>query len=472
MKFQLRPYQRDTLDKLRDCLKNGSKRPILCLPTGAGKTVTFSHIAEATIAKGGKVIVVCHRRELIEQARKTMRAYGVPINGVSFHMVQTLARNMHKIPIGTNVAICDECHIGNFRAFADKLPESITLIGATATPLSASKKNPLNKTFDDVVNPVTIAGLVDDGYLAGPLHIQAKIDESKLEIGKDGEFTSASLDDTYMGLFVNIDEAYRQRRGKTIIFCSSIIVTDAVAERLCVPSVHSKMSDVERDAIVNAFKNTPCGTIVNCGILTAGFDDPEIETVIVFRATTSLPLWLQMCGRGSRVIPGKKSEFLIIDMGNNIKRHGLWHLDRDWKYIFENEGKKKLLKAAPYKNCINKDCECLIHASARVCEFCGTEQPTNEVKKEAAKTFVEIAYEKQEIPNYLRKPWADMDAWELLQRAEIGNVKNRKKYSMGWVLAQIKQKPKQQAIEMLKEVCILKGYEKGWVYFQQKKLGI
>lgn len=469
MKFKLRPYQEDTIEQLRQAFRNGSKRPILCLPTGAGKTVTFSQIADASTKKGNRVLVVCHRKELIEQARNTMMAYGVDLLRVRFEMVQTLARSPQKIP-SCSVCIIDECHIGNFRKFVEMLPPTVMIIGATATPISATKKKPLRNTFTSVIAPVQISDLVDQGYLAKPTHHFAKFDDSKLQIGSDGEYTTASQDEAYMGLFGNITEAYANRQGKTIIFCNSIKVSVEVAYILGAYCVHSKMSESERDEIVSRFKASPDGTIVNCGILTAGFDDPEIETVIVFRATTSLSLWLQMCGRGSRVIPGVKDSFQIIDMGNNIRRHGLWHLDRNWIYIFDNEGKRKTEGAAPYKNCINPECQCLIPASAKICEYCGTTQPLKKKEEMHANGFEVMEYGTNELPAYLKKPWSEMTTSELIERAKIGNLQSRKPYKFGWIMGQIKQRDTKEARQMIEELAILKGYSKGWIFHQLENL--
>jgi superfamily II DNA or RNA helicase len=469
MKFTLRAYQQETIDLLRQSFKSGSKRPILCLPTGAGKTVTFSQIAEAATAKGNRVLVVCHRKELIEQARTTMQAYGVDVLRVSFQMVQTLVRNPHKIP-SCSVCIIDECHIGNFRKFVEMLPPTVMCIGATATPISATKKHPLRQTFTSVISPVQIADLIEQGYLAKPTHHLAKFDDSQLKIGSDGEYTTASQDEAYMGLFGNINEAYTQRHGKTIIFCSSIKVSVEVAAMLGAYVVHSNMPEAERDHIIRAYKSSQDACIVNCGILTAGFDDPLIRTVIVFRATTSLSLWLQMCGRGSRVIPGAKDAFHIIDMGNNIRRHGLWHLERDWSYIFENEGKKKSTGEAPYKNCVNKECGCLILASARTCAYCGAVQPVKPKEQILATGFETLEYGEQAIPSHLRKPWSEMSVEELIERAAIGNLQSRKPYKFGWIMGQIKQRSNDEARQMIQELATLKGYSSGWVFHQTKMI--
>mgnify|MGYP006438958529 CR=1 FL=1 len=179
MTFELRGYQANIIELLRreisqPKIAERKMRPILCLPTGSGKTVTFSHIADKAILKGSRVSVVCHRTELLQQAKKTMEQYGVDMGAVSFGMVQTYARSPHKIP-EAELVIVDECHTGNFRRYLNLLAErspDTQVIGATATPISASNKRPLWQSFDSVVSPVQISELIEDGYLSIPEYIK------------------------------------------------------------------------------------------------------------------------------------------------------------------------------------------------------------------------------------------------------------------------------------------------------------
>jgi superfamily II DNA or RNA helicase len=95
----------------------------------------------------------------------------------------------------------------------------------------------------------------------------------------------------------------------------------------------STFTDKERADVLDWFRNTPNGILTSVSILTTGFDEPAVETIMLNRATKSLTLYHQMIGRGSRILPQKKS-FKIIDLGNNARRFGLWQLPVDWKHVF------------------------------------------------------------------------------------------------------------------------------------------
>jgi type I site-specific restriction endonuclease len=94
-------------------------------------------------------------------------------------------------------------------------------------------------------------------------------------------------------------------------------------------------SSEERKEILTWFKKTPDAVLTSVGILTTGFDEPTVETIILNRATKSLTLYFQMIGRGSRKLPNK-SDFTVIDLGNNAARFGLWNEPVDWQHIFKS----------------------------------------------------------------------------------------------------------------------------------------
>lgn len=468
MKFKLRHYQLESIDLLRESIKKGNKRPVLGLPTGAGKTVTFAKLAESALGKGSRVGVVCHRRELVEQARETLKSYGIDVSIVSFGMVQTYVRSPHKIPV-IDLCIIDECHIGNFRRFIELLPDSTQVIGVTATPIASSKKNPLNKVFDDVVYPVQIRELIEQGFLSKPVYHLWRCDDSKLEKDFKGEFTTASQSKVFH--LENLVEAYEKRVGKTIIFCSSIKQVEQIYEKVStnieeaindkIFYVHSKMEARHRESVVSRFKVTEGAVIINCGILTAGFDDPSIQTVIVYRATTSIALWLQMVGRGSRVVSGEKDTFYIYDLGGNHGRLMPWEANRDWKSIFKLQGKNLKDKEAPLKKCVS--CEAVIYASQMVCPYCSEKQSVKE-KEEQKADRIEIIKSFQDLPEHLRVPFDQMSVPQLLERAPYGSPRLGRPFKQGWVLAQIKQR--ENAKELILELAKIKGYKNGWVQRQ------
>jgi superfamily II DNA or RNA helicase len=207
------------------------------------------------------------------------------------------------------------------------------------------------------------------------------VDTSKLATAR-GEYTEASLDDAfnrpkvYEGVVQEFVKGWADK--KAIVFCVNISATINTAIEFVkqlgpgrVWGVHSKQSPQERERIIAEFSASKDGILVNCGIATTGFDCPDIEVVVINRATKSVALWLQMVGRASRRT-ATKSAFTILDFGENVTRLGFWQEPRDWAYLFENP-KKKGEGVAPVKDCAN--CGFVAYASARICANCGAEFP-------------------------------------------------------------------------------------------------
>ncbi|MEN8799062.1 MAG: helicase-related protein, partial [Flavobacteriaceae bacterium] len=125
---------------------------------------------------------------------------------------------------------------------------------------------------------------------------------------------------------------------KTLIFNNGISTSKYVYEafkKADYPIRHldNKNTASERREILNWFSETPDAILTSVSILTTGFDEPSVETVILNRATRSLTLYFQMIGRGSRVLP-QKGEFTVVDLGNNVARFGMWDSPIDWQEIF------------------------------------------------------------------------------------------------------------------------------------------
>ena len=141
----LRPYQLDSVAQVGAAFASGYKRVILCLPTGAGKTVIFSDIAAKAASKGKRVAILTHRRELLSQAGR--------LNSCSVLMVETLNNRIKKgLDLNAyDLLVIDEAHIGNFRKVLEGFEGFV--IGATATPLS---NPPLKDQYNAIVCPVGI----------------------------------------------------------------------------------------------------------------------------------------------------------------------------------------------------------------------------------------------------------------------------------------------------------------------------
>lgn len=384
--MQLRPYQEQFAYEISKKLAGGFKRVVGQLATGGGKTISFAAITKRYVDKSKKsVLIAVHREELLRQTVKTLyNAYGIVAEVVSKNMgkadvyvsmVETLNNKLKKTPDFFNdvgLIIMDECHIGNHFKILDYFPESF-IIGFTATPISASKKNPLNGRFEDIVCGIDIPELISSGNLIKNVtrNPVSAVSRSSLSI-KNGEFDDKIMAGEYSKA-KNVENtllAYEEFAigTKTIIFNCNIEHSKIVNERFLAAGYNSRHLDSfstpeYRKECLEWLHETPDAILNNVAILTTGFDEPSIQTIIVNKDTLSIPLWLQMCGRGARPYPNKK-HFNIIDLGSNAETMGDWCDKRDWKYIFHNP-KKSGDGVAPTKTC--PECMGINHAAAKEC---------------------------------------------------------------------------------------------------------
>jgi superfamily II DNA or RNA helicase/predicted nucleic acid-binding Zn ribbon protein len=417
--MQLRPYQLTAVDEIRAAFKE-SKRVVLCLPTGAGKTVVFSEIVRRVLEKGRRVAIITHRRELLSQAGK--------LNRCDILMVEKLNNAIKRGVVDLsqyNLLVIDEAHIGNFRKILEGFDGFV--IGATATPVS---KPPMAQSYGRLINSVGIGELIAQGYLCNPItYAMHPVDTSKIAT-RMGEFTAQGLDDAfnrpkvYEGVVQEFVKRWKDK--KAIVFCvnieASINTADSFAREVGegrVYCVHSKQSTYERADLIQDFITSKYGILVNCGIATTGFDCPDIEVVVVNRATKSVALWLQMVGRGSRPT-ANKSAFTILDFGENVHRLGFWQEARDWGKAFAGMEQKKGQGVAPVKDC--PCCGAVLYASARFCDFCGEVFAT---EKKAERGSLELmAYEKLNGRYLFEIAKTPADLWEL---------KSRKNYKQAFI---------------------------------------
>jgi superfamily II DNA or RNA helicase len=314
-------------------------------------------------------------------------------------MVETLNNAIKRgLDLGQyDLLVVDEAHIGNFRKVLKGFNGFV--IGATATPVSSP---PLKESYNAIVCPVGIEPLIEQGWLAVPkTYAMHPVDTSKLATAR-GEYTEASLDDAFNKpkVYEGVVQEFCQKWAdkKAIVFCVNISATintaEAFAKELGTDRVfvaHSDLHTKERPAIIEAFTQSKNGILVNCGIATTGFDCPDIEVVVINRATKSVALWLQMVGRASRRTQ-TKSAFTILDFGENVTRLGFWQEPRDWAHLFENP-KKKGEGVAPVKDC--PACGFVAYASARICANCGAEFPaTAKTEAEVIATLKLLNYQK------------------------------------------------------------------------------
>jgi superfamily II DNA or RNA helicase len=208
----------------------------------------------------------------------------------------------------------------------------------------------------------------------------------------------------------NVVNAYWEKSAgkKTLIFNVNLKHNECVRrafalEGLEVRTISSETDKNERKETINWFKTYKHAILCNVGVLTTGFDEPSIETIILNRATKSLSLYLQMVGRGSRLSENKE-KFLVLDLGKNTTRHGAYTDYFDWQAYFEHGAKlndgKKGSGTAPVKEC--PECHYLQHTRKLVCASCGfsfeDEQKKQEQEEKEQKLVLLISTKPIELP--------------------------------------------------------------------------
>ena len=180
---------------------------------------------------------------------------------------------------------------------------------------------------------------------------------------------------------------------KAIVFNCNIEHSKLVTQQFLISGYNAKHIDAnssDRDDVISWFNQTPNAILCNVGIATTGFDQPDIQTVIINKATASMPLWLQMCGRGGRTTP-TKDKFTIIDLGGNTVTHGQWSDKRNWIEIFRTPVKKTKPGVAPVKDCPN--CDALIAVRSMICPYCEYVFPEKQREEQLLSEFILLSKE-------------------------------------------------------------------------------
>jgi superfamily II DNA or RNA helicase len=462
--IKLRPYQTELVNLTRSAMEDHNKI-IVVAPTGAGKTIIFSYICQQVVKKGGKVLILCHRTKLIDQTVDKLQKFGLTTQKLTagykaIHkhvdcyvgMAQTLTRRK-ELP-NVSLIIADECHISNFDKIIDRIT-NIKVLGFTATPWRMSKKNPLIDHYTKIVQSVDVPELIENSFLVPAEYYGFNESETALKI-KSGEFTDASNID-YIGATEDLVNNYRKFADgeRTMVFCVNIEHAKAVYHEFKLQGFnatlcHSKMSEGESDTNLDLFCAGVYDILINCGKYTAGFDDETVQAIIMARATKSLSLWLQICGRGSRPVldldynvTGDKTFFKVIDLGGNIRRLGMWDQPRKWELIQPKDAEG----LAPIKEC--PECCRVLHTSLMVCK-CGYKFPPPKKKKPEGEIELILPIGKESYHKIMA----------------VEKQKKEQGHKHGWLLHSLNR------LELLEDFFILRNYSASYWVQLEKTYGI
>lgn len=398
MNFKLRQYQIDFQNEIIRKLGK-SQKIIACSATGSGKTKTFVSLTHKAIQGKKTVLILTESKKIFTQIcsefsdvmelNSDVTDAIIYPNHIYIGMAQTLAKRPNIMGqfarLGKElIVINDEAHIGTGTKVLNQLSNSY-LIGFTATPRWKEAQH-LNLLYNDIALGKQPQWLIENGYLSPYYHYARTIaDLSKLQI-KNGEFTAQSqqkvLEETkvYKGLY---DDLTKLSYYKCMIFCANKSHADKTHKTLNEMGINSVVvhtsNDLADDDLNKFEKSRDCNVCVSVGMLTKGYDFPAVDLVILNRATTSLPLYLQMIGRGSRKCEGK-SKFTVLDYGENFKRFGLWNIERKWDLMWNDvklKGEKDTYET--FDTCDN--CGFILLEKEPICPSCGAEQDKNKGQK-------------------------------------------------------------------------------------------
>lgn len=316
--MELRDYQ-------RECIATIETQPpgayLVQMATGLGKTVTF-----ANIPRHGRVLLLSHREELVEQPRKYYdctfgveraenHSHGEEVVSAS---VQSMARRLNRFsPDEFDVVVVDECHHSSattYRKILSHFKPRLT-IGFTATP-NRSDKVRLNDIFSRIIFQRDLRWGIENGYLSDIYCLRVNIgyDLSAVRT-RMGDYAPGELEEAMEGTADAIAQAYKEyARGATLIFAVSVRQANEIASKIPGAVVVTGETKSRAD-IIRRFTDGQIPCIVNVMVFTEGTDIPRVETVIVARPTQSDGLYTQMVGRGLRLYPGKEKLTLIDCVG-------------------------------------------------------------------------------------------------------------------------------------------------------------
>jgi len=458
--MELRDYQERLREEIRDLIRQGNRTILVQAWMGSGKTVLAADIIRRAVEKSTYTAFLAHRRELVNQASDKLEAYDVP-HGIIMAGAQPLARHVQVCSIQTlyrravkdgsitppaaGLVFIDEAHHAtakSYRELMEKWPDAV-FIGLTATPANIQGRG-LGNVFEALVQGPTMREMLDAGWLVPPRYFapsQPDLDEVTIRNGDyaSGELESAMDQPTLVGDVVTHWERYAPDRP-TVVFASGVrhavhLAEEFRASGVAAEVVHGKTDKEERDRILEDLEAGHLQVVVNCQVLTEGWDFPRASCCVLARPTKSLILYLQMVGRVLRPADGKE-DALVLDHAGAVFEHGFIDEFEDWTLEPGQDNKNPVQEKRKEKGATLLTCENCLHVySGRPdCPNCGT------------------------IPDEIGKGVAYVDG-------QLGEIRRDSGQAQPSEAQEPTEKTKHLWFRMLWGHAELKGHKRGWAYY-------
>jgi DNA repair protein RadD len=361
--YSLRPYQQQAVDATVSYFRTHTRPACIVLPTGAGKSLVIAELARIA---NGRVLVLAHVKELVEQNHDKFASYGLESGiysagldrkdvseKVIFGSVQSIARSDEQFFNDFSLVIIDECHrvsldqstqYQQVLTHLQTLNEGICILGLTATPyrlgmgwiyqyhMRGMLRTDDERFFSHCIYELSLAYMIRHEYLTPPVLIDSPVacyDFSTLELNRDGRYTTPDIESILQdqsritpSIVAHITELAKDRMG-IMLFTSTVRHAKEVLS--CLPSgeallVTGETPTAQRDQIISHFKTQQVKYLVNVSVLTTGFDAPHVDLIAILRPTDSVALYQQIIGRGLRR-HNNTTDCLILDytgLGHDI----------------------------------------------------------------------------------------------------------------------------------------------------------
>lgn len=346
--MELRPYQEEAKEAVEGQWESGTKKTLLVLPTGCGKTIVFAKITEDCVRNGDRVLILAHRGELLGQAaEKIAKATG--LGCATEKAEETCLGSWFRITVGSvqslmresrlkqfsrdyfDTIIIDEAHhciSDSYQRILKHFPEA-KVLGVTATPDRGDMRN-LGQVFESLAYEYTLPKAIKEGYLSPIKAVTIPLQVDLTSVGiQSGDFKVGDLGSALDPYLERIAEEMKKycREKKTVVFLPLVKTSQKFRDILNnhgfrAAEVNGESSD--RAELLENYAAGKYNVLCNSMLLTEGWDCPDVDCIVVLRPTKVRSLYCQMVGRGTRLAPGK-DHLLLLDFLWHTERHELCH---------------------------------------------------------------------------------------------------------------------------------------------------